>query len=161
MTCIPGLESYIGRGVDITYGRNEFNFVRGRVYDFGDIAHPVTINGVDYVAPGADFLTVIRANTLKEIDPLSGYFGSVRDFTLARATEMQLTTIHSYYPAGKVPHSATMTIVTNATSINSDMASQVNEMAKAQKYSFNHIATYSPVQYKMKTSASTRYSMII
>lgn len=157
VTCLPGLDSFIGRGVDITYGRNEKNFVRGRIYDFTDIVHPVTINSVDFVAPSTDVLTVIKGSVVKPIDPMSGFYNSVQQLTLARSAELKLGMVHSYYPAGKVPHSATLTIVANATSINSDMASQVHEMAKTQKYSFSHIATVSPVGYRMKTSSAIRH----
>lgn len=155
--CLPGLDAYIGRGVDVTYDPMEAKFFKGRVFDFTDIVHPVTFGGANYVAPGGDFLMVTKADTSLPSDELmSGFYSSARDYTLARSVNLHLAKIHSFYPAGKVPHSATLTILANATGIESDLANEAGEAAKQQKYLFVNSASYSSVSYKMRTSSTTR-----
>ena len=156
LQCVPGLTSYIGKGVDISYDKIDMRFLRKRVFDFTNMENSVALNGEFYRAPSNDFLTVVPETAIIDDGATSTFYSDASEFLLASETDLKLGRLHRLYPVEKIPNSVTSTVIANATSIRSPMLKAIEAFAKQQKYAYTQVIGYSVASLRMTTTFFTR-----
>jgi hypothetical protein len=161
-SCIPGLVDYLGHGVDISYDINDPSFIQDRVLDFDNLNSTIEMSGKKYVYPkSTNFIITPTNDKVITTDPiLSGYFGSVRDYTRFQSEILGIMTQNHAFPAPKIPSLTATTILANATGINSNAASETSERCQRHKYLMLHASSLSKLSLELKepklTSSMTK-----
>ena len=116
-TCLPGFNTYVGKGIDISYNNHDPDFLRGRVLEFSELKRIVNMHGSDHLAPLKEELSVRFFETTLESDPrFSGMFNGILDYTSRMSSVLNTTAmLDTYSTTDKIPFNAISSVLVNGT----------------------------------------------
>ena len=165
-SCLPGLSHFIGRGVDITYHRDDPKFVKTRVFEFSEFTKKINLHGVDYIAPQSKELTVEIVDEQAPSDTtISALYSGVNSYTLTQASRLKIISQLPDYPVERLSVMSAMSIYANATFVRSSatsapsvfrlgtveetysLAATVSKNAANERQTFVNVATVTKAHY--------------
>jgi len=147
--CLPGLNEYIGKGVDITFDKTEVNFVKRRVFEFSDLEGLRMVYGTDYASPNPKELTVSIYEKTSSLSDLSGAFNNINNYTENYSRHLNLTAVLHRNYMDTVPQSYATASVMKAAGIQSSLAYKININLEDETNTFVNVATFTRAEYRM------------
>ena len=160
-TCLPGFNTYVGKGVDMSYNKHDPDFIRGRVLEFSELKRIVNMHGTDHLAPLKEELSVrFFENTLESDPHLTGLYNGISDYTSRLSKTINTTTmLNTYSSTDKMPSITITSIMTNGTGFYTSptdfgskaappVAVSINANAVAGRASFVNVASFTHAEYK-------------
>lgn len=155
-SCIPGLVAYVGKGYDITKGTGIGGFdigqqiqpIRGRVYDYADIAMFTTIGGTSFAYPSD--LDVQPVDVTQTSDTtFNQQIDSVNSFQVSIDVSVGLSAVLKSNPPVSRSSSSMMAKMTKGLSVSADYTRTVSTATSSKKFSYSHFATVTKAAYNI------------
>lgn len=149
--CSPGVAFYLGKGVDITFQKNDPKFVTTRMIEFKNLDSVENYHGVDYLSP-SEGMKVIEMSQINPSNALySGTFSGVRDYTSRLAASLGIS---PPFTVGLIPLGTMESSLSNSTGLFStteelSLSGTVASNAVTGQATFINAVTYSHTQYSM------------
>jgi len=154
--CIPGLVAFVGKGYDITKGTGIGGFdigqqvqpIRGRVYDYADVAQLTTIGGTPFAYPNDVDVQPMDVTQTSDTT-FNQQIDSVSSFQVSVDASVGLSAAVKANPPISQSSSSMMSMMAKGLSVSADYTKTVSSDSSNKLFSYSHFATVTKAAYNI------------